>query len=302
MELLQTAHALLGPLGRLAEGVRNRVNPARRQAARILRAFEAHGVERTQINRLLSAELQLTQFELSTADELKKVIKQPHIDWVAEFLALNPDWLDGTSEQAHTLIHSYKRPGELHKWFREHSLRPDHAYAYKLHLLTSDDSSITATSSGYFALVLEELGELGGHHLSRYYHLTHGAHFDHFPCVLHLMQVLALAHFHGAMMHRAVVSLANLHRISLCQCLLPVPLWKAKPHPLEADHEFWGHFSGDSPWLLQLREDTEASMLAAGLEEVVAGINEDRDRFARPQRNATERRLSAKRFVKKVQD
>jgi hypothetical protein len=289
MELLQTANSLLGPFGRLVGWIQNRANSARRQAARILEAFEAHGFERTQINRLLPANLQLTQFELSTADELKKAIKQSHVDWAADFLALNPDWLDGASEQAHALIHSYKSPGELQAWFREHAPRPDDVAIYKLHLLTSDTSAITPASSGYYAVVLEELSELGDAYLSRYYHLTQGAHFYHYPSVLHLMQVLALAHFHGAIMRRAVLPQANLRRLSLCQGLIPELTWKAKPHPLEADHEFWGHFSGDSPWLVQLREDAETSLLQAGLHDVVASINHDRKRFARPKRNATER-------------
>ncbi|WP_418643481.1 hypothetical protein [Stutzerimonas kunmingensis] len=290
MELLQTANSLLGPFGRLVSWLQNRANPARRQAARILEAFEAHGFERTQINRLLPANLQLTQFELSTADELKKVIKQPHIDWVTGFLALNPDWLDGASEQAHTLVYSYKSPGELQAWFvREHTPRPDDVAIYKLHLLTSDTSAITPASSGYYAVVLEELSELGTDYLSRYYHLTEGARFDHYPSVLHLMQILALAHLNGAIMRRAVLPQAHLRRLILCQGLIPELMWKAKPHLLEADHEFWGHFSGDSPWLVQLREDAETGLQQAGLHDVVASINHDRKRFARAKRNATER-------------
>lgn len=283
MEWLQTASSLLGPFGQLVSWLQNHANPARRQAARVLEAFEAHGIERTQINRLLPADLQLTQFELSTADELKKVIKQPLIDWVAGYFALRPNWLDGASEQAHTLIDSYKRPGELQAWFREHAPRPDDAAFYKLHLLTSDISPITPASSGNYAVVLEALSELGDGYRSRYYHLTEGAHFDHYPCVLHLMQILALAHFHGVIMRRAVLPQAQLRRLSLCRGLIPQLLWKARPHPLEADHEFWGNLSGDSPWLTQLREDAETSLLQAGLHDVVASINDDRKRFARPQ-------------------
>lgn len=101
------------------------------------------------------------------------------------------------------------------------------------------------------------------------------------------MQILALAHFHGAIMRRAVLPQAQLRRLSLCQRLIPQLLWKAKPHPLEADHEFWGHFSVDSPWLAQLREDTETSLLQVALHDVVESINHDRQRFAHSQRNAT---------------
>jgi len=39
---------------------------------------------------------------------------------------------------------------------------------------------------------------------------------------------------------------------------------------------------------VQLREDAETSLLQAGLHDVVASINHDRKRFARPKRNATE--------------
>ena len=85
--------------------------------------------------------LQLTQFELSTADDLMKAIKQSHGDWVADLLALNSDWLDGASEQAHTLIHSYKSPDELQAWFSDHAPRPDGAAIYKLHLRVIPHSS-----------------------------------------------------------------------------------------------------------------------------------------------------------------
>lgn len=111
--MLQIANSLFGPVNRLVSWLQDRANPARLQAARILQAFKAHGVERTQINRLLPADLQLMQFELSTADELKKAIKPSHINWVAGFLALEPGWLDGVSEQVHALIPSYKDPSYL---------------------------------------------------------------------------------------------------------------------------------------------------------------------------------------------
>lgn len=289
MELLHIANSLLRPVVRLVGWLQNRANPARLQAARILQAFEAHGIEPTQINRLLPADLQLTQFELSTADEFKKVIKPSHINWMAVFFALEPGWLDGISEQTHTLIDSYKNPGNLHAWFLEHASQDDHGGCYKLHLLTSDSGAITANSSGYFAVVLEEFLDVDNDYLSRYFHLTLGAHFDHLPCVLHLMQILAIARFHRGIMRRAVMPAAYLHTLSHCQGLIPELLRKTKPHPREADHEFWGHFSGDSPWLAQLRQHTEASLLVDGLHDVVASINQDRQRFARPQWNAAEK-------------
>lgn len=285
MDFLQIASSLFAPGIRLFNWLKNRANPARLQAARILQVFEAHNVERTQINRLSPPDLQLTQFEWSSADELKKVLKPAHIDWAAGFFALEPGWLDGVSNRVHTLIHSYKTPGNLHRWFLSHAAQGDQGVRYKLHLLTSDSSAITAASSGCYAVVLEEfLGEANGY-LRRYYHLADGAHFDHYPCVVHLMQILAIAHFHGVIMRRAVIGTASLNKLSNCEGLIPELLYQARRHPLEADHEFWGHFSGVTHWLLNLRQHTETSLLEGGLHDVVASIHQDRQRFARPIRN-----------------
>ena len=279
MEWLQTIYTALD---RLIGWQKSRTNPVRKQAARVLQAFAAHGIAYTQINRYLPAELQLTQFELSTADELKKALKRQHIDWLASFLALNPDWLDGLGEQAHTVIDSYKRPQLLHEWFQQHRAQAGEGLHYKLHFITDSCAAITPASSGYFALVLEVFFEANGSDLSRYYHLTDGAHFDHPPCVLHLMQVLALSHVHGAIMRRVTLSTKDLHALSCCQGLIPEWLGKTKPHPLEADHEFWGHFSGHAPNWVALRNEAEQSLEREGLHEVVAHIQRDRKRFARP--------------------
>lgn len=279
--LLQIVKTLLGPAGQLLGWLQNRANPARRQAARILEAFEAHGIERTQINRLLPAELQLSQFELSTPDELKKVIRQPLVDWTRDFLALEQNWLDGTSTQAHTLIDSYKNPAALHRWLQAQSSPDQQGCQFRLYLVTSDKGPITARSSADFAVVLEAFINADDSSLRRYYHLTDGAHFDHYPCVLHLMQILALANFHQLIPWRRVMPAGRLFRFGRREGLIPEQLQRCEQHPLHADHEFWAHFSGDSPWLVQLRQHTEASLLQAGLQEVVASINHDRQRFAR---------------------
>lgn len=243
MDVLQVFSSLFSPLSRLAELVRSRINPVRKQAMRILQVFEAHGIARTQVNRLLPKELQLQPFELSDADELKKAFKQEHITWLIEHFALNAAWLEGTSDEANQQINSYKHPLELHQWLLRHK-RPDQEdYNFRLHLITADNHSISPTSDGHFAVLLEELFGDDENQQSRFYHLSQGAHFHHAPCLLHLMQILAIAHHQGVMMRRAILPPANLRQLSLNQGLIAHWLNKTMPHPLEADHEFWGHFS-----------------------------------------------------------
>lgn len=280
MDVLQIFNSLLAPVTQLASWVQNRINPVRKQAARILQVFEAHGIERTQINRLLPQDLRLQPFQFSNADELKKAFKQEHITWLVDYFALEPAWLEGTSDEANQQIFSYKDPSALHQWLLQHKDIAQGGCNFRLHVITADSRPISSASNGYFATILEMLfGD--DDRQSRFYHLGQGAHFDHPPCLLHLMQILAIAHHHSVIMRRAILPPAELRRVSLNQGLIAQWLYKAMPHPLEADHEFWGHFSGDTPWLAQLRQETEDSLIQAGLTEVVSTVQHDRKRFAR---------------------
>ncbi|MCY1287776.1 hypothetical protein D9M68_561410 [compost metagenome] len=261
-------------------------NPVRKQAARILQAFEVHGIACTQINPLLPEHLRLPAIAWSNADELKTALTQAHIEWISHFFALEPEWLAGVSDEANEQVFSYKSPAELHCWFEEHKA-PEQALEFKLHLITADEGAITPRSSGYFAVVLEQFIENGNNYQSRLYQLSAGAHFDHYPCLLHLMQILAMAHFHGAIMDRSRLAPSELAQLSKNEGLIAGWLNRCKPHRLEADHEFWGHFSGSSHWLEQLRQDAEQSLLMAGLNSVVEKVRQDRKRFARPQSATT---------------
>lgn len=274
MDVVQTINSLLGPASKLFAWLQNRANPVRQQAARILLAFEAHGIQRTQINRLLPKNLQLLPFQLSDADELKKVLTQEHINWVAKFFALEQEWLNGTSDAANELIFSYKSPGALHQWLTDHTQPAESSLHFKLHLITPDAQPISPESQGYFAVILEELFDTEDDYQSRYYHLPNGDHFEHPPCLLHLMQILAIANHHNLMLCRSVLAAASLYQLSHRSGLIPDWLMKTKPHPLEADHEFWELYANNAHWLEQLRR--------SGLAEVVATIERDRKCFTGP--------------------
>lgn len=274
MDVVQTMNSLLGPASKLFAWLKNRANPVRQQSARILLAFETHGIQRTQINRLLPKHLQLLPFQLSDADELKKVLTQAHINWVADFFALEREWLDGTSDAANQLIFSYKSPRELDQWLTDHALPAEKGLHFRLHLITADVQPISPASQGYFAVILEELFDTDDDYQSRYYHLTNGDHFEHPPCLLHLMQILAIANHHNLMLCRSVLPAVSLNKLSHLNGLIPDWLMKTKPHPLEADHEFWELCANNAHWLEQLR--------CSGLLEVVESFERDRKCFVRP--------------------
>lgn len=266
-------------LQRLFAWVIERRNPVRQQAARVLATFEAHGVARTEINALLPQALQLHAYDWSNADQLKKELQQAHLDWLNHHFALEEGWLNGQSDSAHQHLFSYKAPGELHQWFQEHRT-PKTDFEFKLHLLTPETRAIGPDSAGNFALVLERLDE-DHSACSRFYHLTEGADFKHWPSLIHLLQVLAIAHHHGAIMRRSQLDAASLYQLSHHKGLIPNWLARCRPHPLEADHELWPHYSGHSPWLDELRAEAEQGLRRAGLTEVLEQLHNDTLRFSR---------------------
>nr|WP_286775729.1 hypothetical protein [[Pseudomonas] sp. BICA1-14] len=238
-----------------------------------------HGVACTNINALLPASLQLTAYQWSNPDQLKLVLQQAHLDWIDQYFALEPGWLSGQSNAAHQQIFSYKAPAELHQWFMQHS-HVAQGVEFRLYLITPDTRAISPDSEGYYALVLEQLGDdLSA--CSRFFHLTEGGHFEHYPSLIHLLQVLAITHYHGAIFQRSQLEASALYQLSHHQGLIPSWLDRCRPHPLAADHELWPHFSGHSPWLDALRAEAEEGLLRAGLTEVVERLHTDTQRFSR---------------------
>jgi hypothetical protein len=259
--------------------VQGRRNPAYRQAVRILQALNAHGIKQTQINSRLPEVLRMPVLKWSSADHLKEVLNQEHIEWFSSYLKFNPLWVEDGSESPHQSVRSYKEPQRFNEWL-EDNRRSNRGADFKLYLITVDKFEINASSAGPFAVVLEEFGDVELD-VSRFYNLTEGSSFNHQPCLLHLMQLLAIAHCHGVIMRRSTLAVRYLEKLSTNRGFIPDYLARCKPHPLAADHEFWGHFSGNSPWLTQLRAESQSGLLLAGLKDVVETVSKDRVRYAR---------------------
>ncbi|MBS1210409.1 MAG: hypothetical protein H6R19_2807 [Proteobacteria bacterium] len=69
-------------------------DPVRAQAARVLRAFEAHDIARTQIARLLPPEFPLPMTAFANPQSLRDKLTPTFLDWVAGLFLLEPAWLD----------------------------------------------------------------------------------------------------------------------------------------------------------------------------------------------------------------
>lgn len=257
--------------------LRDQYNPARQLSSRMLEAFEAHGIPRSRINHLLPESLRLPVIAWSDADHLKMVIQQGHIDWLIARFELQRNWMEGNCQSANTHLFCYKQP----KVFQEWLVRRFEANALsllRLHVVISDDCD-AQQPHGDFAIVLEVIPEDGIDYASCFYHLGEGTNFDHYPSLIHLVQVQAIAYCHGAIMWRSTLSKRALNQLSCNVGLIPTWLGKRRSHRHAADHELWSHFSGSAPWLTELRRDALDGLSNAGLSEIVDRIELDQARF-----------------------
>ncbi len=257
--------------------LRGRANPARQLSNRVLNVFDAHGVPRSRINCLLPESLQLPLMAWSNADQLKVAIQQGHVDWLITRFELQRDWVEGTCHSANTHVFCYKQPELFQEWLLNRA--EAHASScLRLHVVVSNEFH-AQQPHGYFAIVLEVIPEDGIDDASTFYHLGEGANFDHYPSLIHLIQVQAIAHCHGAIMWRSTLRPRALHQLSCNVGLIPTWLGKRRPHRHTADHELWAHFSGSASWLTKLRQEAMDGLRTAGLDEIVERIELDQARY-----------------------
>ena len=88
--------------------LRSYQDPIRMQATRFLNAFEAHGIARQQIIRLLPDEIEIPPSAFSTVDSIKNHLSPALLDWTSEYLALERNWLDLVGEKPHKNVNGYK--------------------------------------------------------------------------------------------------------------------------------------------------------------------------------------------------
>lgn len=116
----------------------DRRDPVRLQCIRLIGAFEAHGIARQQIARVLPKELALPVATFSTPTVLKEHLIPQMLDWAADYLNLNRRWLDGLDEHPHVDVNGYKNEVVYMKWMQER-IATNPAVHRRVHVLASQD-------------------------------------------------------------------------------------------------------------------------------------------------------------------
>jgi hypothetical protein len=199
MSFVGETTGVVGLLGKVWAWLLDRVDPARAQAKRLIETFEAYGIARQQIPRLLPPELKLPNAAFSTPGKLKDKVTPELLDWAADYLAINRAWLDGVSPQPHLRVDRYKRPSLYRDWLLERqSVAP---YAHRMLLVwKAAGSEVGPDADGPLCLVYEEISEgLDSTEFSRYWLLSSGWRWEHGPCLENMVAAVFVARTLGVL-------------------------------------------------------------------------------------------------------
>ena len=221
MSIVGEATSALGLLGKVWSWVRDRVDPARMQAQRLIQAFEAYGIARQQIPRLLPADLTLPNAAFSSPDKLKGHVTPALLDWAAEHLAIHRSWLDDVGTQPHLIEDHYKAVAGYLDWMAQRIEQVPLVHRF-VHVWKPQGPAIGPDAFGPVCVVYEETSDgLDGAEFSRFWRLSDEWPLDHAPCVENMIAVVAIARSLGILVVGDELELDDLRRLTAGKALIP---------------------------------------------------------------------------------
>ena len=265
MSFVGEATGVLGLLGKAWNLLRDRLDPARAQAKRLIETFEAYGIARQQIPRLLPAELKLPNAAFSTPDKLKDKLTPELLDWTAGHLAISRSWLDHVSRTPHLIVDHYKAPSGYRDWLSKRlEIAPNvHRFLFVLKPLDED----LPTADGPLCLIYQEISDgLDGAEFTRYWLLSDQWSFDHPPCVHNLVAVIAVASSLGIWGLGRSVPITQLVQLESGKMLIPEVVTRhvrGQWHPRDLIDPPPGQ---DTEWRRALWEGAQAYLTSDGID------------------------------------
>jgi hypothetical protein len=263
MSFVGEATGVFGLLGKAWSLLRDRLDPARAQAKRLIHTFEAYGIARQQIARLLPPRLKLPNAAFSTPDKLKDKVTPELLDWAADHLAIRRSWLDKVDEQPHRMEDHYKSPAGYRDWLANRlDLAPDVSRCLAVWKPLGQEIQ---SAYGPLCLIYEETtGGLDGSEFTRYWRLSDHWHLDHPPCLENLLALIAVARSLGIWVSGSEVPMAQLQQLEAGKKLIPevAKRRRGKWHPEDLIDPLPGQ---DTEWRKALWEGARTSLAADGI-------------------------------------
>jgi len=205
-----------------------RRDPAFRCASRLIHAFEAHGITRPQIMRVLPlqgmpAKPELTMADFSRPGTLKSKLSPQLLDWAADYLNVQRAWFDGGGVRPHVVVDHYKQPADYRLWFESRQAQAPQVFralsVWKATGLRLDEDGC---GEGPLCLVYQETSEgLDGAERSRYWLLSDHWSLHHPPCVENMVATVAVARSMGMVVTGCDMPPTKLSQLEAGKLLLP---------------------------------------------------------------------------------
>jgi hypothetical protein len=247
MSIVGEATGVVGLLGKGWNLMRDRLDPARAQAKRLIDGFGAYGIARQQIPRILPPELKLTNAAFSTPGKLKDRVTPELLDWGASYMGIRRSWLDGVDDMPHLLVDHYKSPGGYRDWLADRLEAAPDVSRY-LFIWKPQGQRVWPDGVGPLCLIYEEVCEgLDGSDFSRYWLLSDHWSLSHAPCLENLLAVIAVARSLDILVLGCDMPMDMLKQLELGKKLIPEVKQRVcgKWHPEDLVEPLPGH---DSEW------------------------------------------------------
>lgn len=254
MSVVGEATGVLGLVGKGWGWLEDRLDPARLSAKRLIAAFEAHGIARQQIIRLLPPQVlqgkpELTMADFSLPKKLKLKLSPALLDWAGEHLNVQRAWLDGVDASPHVVVDHYKHPAKYREWLQERQLHAPNVFRV-LGVWKGHGQPLGADGCGVgpLCLVYEETTDgLDGMEFSRYWLLSDEWPLDHAPCVENMVAAVAVAQSLGILVTGDDLPLRKLMDVVAGKMFVPAAarLSRGRWHPEDLVKPLPGQ---DTPW------------------------------------------------------
>lgn len=264
MTIVGDTTGALSLLGKVLTLLRDRLDPARAQAKRLIQTFEAYGIARQQIPRLLPPELKQPNATFSTPDKLKDKVTSELLDWAAEHRVISRSWLDNVDEVPHRAEDHYKAPAGYRDWLAKRMAEAPDVYRHLA--IWKPLGQEIPSGLGPLCLIYEETSDgLDGSEFTRYWLLSDHWSLHHAPCLENLLAVIAVAHSLGIWVLGRDLPMADLQYLEAGKMLIPDVAKRSRRqwHPEDLIDPLPGQ---DTAWRQALWEGAQGYLAADGIE------------------------------------
>lgn len=258
---------------------RDQADSFRKEAQRIIDAFNAHDIPPNEVMRILPEGMLDDPSEFENAQSLKKHLAKVS-PWAQATLCLDPAWLKGRSNVPHKRVCSYKDLLTLVEFLQQKEHESADMNRFSIHVFKQDALPFDR-SEGPMVIVLEEtFEEVDDVPYQRFYYLSEGLEFGPLHCMLNLMHVVAFAHHYGIKVWGRTMKPACLIRLDQGVGFIP-DLWRGELYkPWHPEDILWRGLTGDPAWKERMQADLDAGLRREGFTWLADKIEADRARFS----------------------